>query len=1417
MRNEKKKFRKWKAALSFVLALALLLSNATLLYSMPTAEGSETEESADIQELESGDLISEEEGAPVEENLEGGDSEETDITGDPQPGEDDTEGTESEGDVTDDTESEDDVTEEGGEEEELPQALSYEDEQVLVSLYAEDGVIPEGVSLSVRPITKEENAEEYQDVADQLEAQAQEEEKEIQGFLAYDISLVDEEGNEVEPDGQVEVTIDYKEAVIPEEVDTEAADEMDITVMHLEEDADGNVQKVADVGAQEQIKTLETTESQEVQKVVFTAESFSVYTLIWNNVAKQVFIHYGYMDGNTFTEFTELSNRTISGLQSGSKKNPRWINLNDSDYQPDVSGYTPLEVRKGEATGSKITHIRRYDSAFWTRNGNSGNGNEWSANTYNLYYIYEKVDELTTVETVDSTSAGITMRMTNYEKAADGLDGNIGGGYGDGNVKQGLLNKVLTNGYPRTKGGTSLAKLFNDGTEVNHLFLQSTYDATGYYEYSSFDNYAYLGNGSNFTVYEQIGTPENSSQYYFKRGNFMPYNRIEAGKFSTNTNRYDENGNELSPDHPRYGEKLYKTQGTNDFYFGMYMEANFLQMKDGQVTHKGTTSDMIYEFNGDDDLWVFIDDVLVLDIGGIHDAHSGYINFATGDVHVELSKGNSVDTNIKDMFNAAIPDRGSITLSNGTVLTKSNINNYFDGNTFKDYSAHNMKMFYMERGKGASNLHMKFNLPTIPEGQVEIQKELSNTDKEKYANVDFNFKLYAQKITSTSNDGTEKYDEPDTYVPVGNKAYVLLNSSNEEIGSGTTDEDGSFSLKPGQKARFNLQANRKYYAAETGVHSDEYYEVTINDTIIELGNEDGETEATIKDVESPKAAVSDRPLLTFINSCTTKNQRELRITKEIDGDLISPDTFSFKIKLENTNGDLVPYVGDYYLQDSEGNYYYYDNEGQLTSNGKEGKVCGQTGADGIVRDIRDGYTVSITKILSDTDFLVEEVDINQERFKTSYKKVLKDGSYGKASVNGADGQILLGKDAEMTITNYPYQSITAEKSWSDGQGNHGSDSVYIGLYQVNGDTLTPVEGKTAVLSANGWEHTWEQLEPGNYTVRELRPVQDGETTEFTIGVTGYIRVEEGGMLTVSGSDYKAEYGDLTAASENNTMDSSMTITNTKVSKLPVEKIWSDNDKTVDHNSITVGLFDPSDNFVGGSIQELNQANEWKYTYGIEADSAKGYTVKELVEITNEQSGCIEANGKYYLAVENNEMLQVNGQIYEATYGTKNGGITITNTLQLGSIEITKKNSGGDVLEGAKFELTDKKGVKVGEATTGEDGIIKFENLLPGEYTVTEVKSPENYTLLANPVKVTVGTTEGDSTTDSGLTVVGDKDTHYYHIKLEVINHKLFTMPEAGGGGLVKGMMFAGAFLMLAAGGWGYTLYIRRKRVKISKK
>lgn len=83
---------------------------------------------------------------------------------------------------------------------------------------------------------------------------------------------------------------------------------------------------------------------------------------------------------------------------------------------------------------------------------------------------------------------------------------------------------------------------------------------------------------------------------------------------------------------------------------------------------------MRYEFNGDDDLWVYIDNVLVLDIGGIHDAHSGYIDFSTGKVGWYDCETNQTpvlkETTIKAMFQAAnkFPD--------GSNWDASKVDNY---------------------------------------------------------------------------------------------------------------------------------------------------------------------------------------------------------------------------------------------------------------------------------------------------------------------------------------------------------------------------------------------------------------------------------------------------------------------------------------------------------------------------------------------------------------------------------------------------------------------------------------------------------------------------------------------------------------------------------------------------------------------
>lgn len=900
--------------------------------------------------------------------------------------------------------------------------LTYEDDNVVIKVSSvKEGAIPEGTSLQVTPIEKDSDS--YTDVEKHLNDSAEEKTYSVAGFFAYDISLIDPDNNEIEPDGNVRVTMNYKNEVLPEEVSGDASS-LDVTVVHLEENADGTEKQVVDMVADENEEaSVETDSEAKVSRAEFITDSFSEYAIAW----------------------------------------------------------------------------------------------------------YANVSEaLTTIETLDHTSAGITMRMIDMEGyPSDGYSirksgSNTtrfyfpNGGYGSGNIKKGLLNSVLAdNGYPTTvnsSGSQNLKGLFGGGTTVNHLFSKTTYETTGYYEYSSFQNYAYLGTGTDFTVYNEIGTPfKSNSAYYYRRGNFMPYNNITATGIADYRERYDENGNNLGKD----GRLLHTTQGTNNYYFGMYMGANFLQPKNGKVSagqSNSTKKPMIYEFNGDDDMWIYIDKVLVLDIGGVHDAHSGYINFATGEVGwydcTTNSKPKLGTTTLKAIFQKAgyFPD--------GTKWKNSKVDDYFTGDTFKDYTTHTFKMFYMERGAGASNLHMKFNLQVIPEGQIEVRKELSNTDKEKYSNVDFAFQVYAQKVKATDANGNETYYDNE---------YVLLNEAvDKATGQPITftsedfkDSNGKvttynsvFHRKPDQSAIFKgLKANRKYYVVEVGVNAQEYDKIIINGVTYTTFDDKEQVSGIITDVKTDEKTVEARPVVICTNNCSAYNSRELRITKKMKEGQTSTDTFSFKIQLSNDaaeNQTLVPYAnGNYYLKDADGNYWYYDN-GQLKNNGEDAKVCGTTDANGIVTGVPVGYTVVVTQILSGTSFKVEEVHLDVENYLNPEKEI-KAGTVGESEVADADGVILLGTDAEATITNSkPVNTLNIKKT--DAANGNPLVGATFRIEKQNGETFEAIlkDGKewTVTTDAEG-NATFGNLENGTYRVTETKAPD------------GYVLEENGNTFTVT--------------------------------------------------------------------------------------------------------------------------------------------------------------------------------------------------------------------------------------------------------------------------------------------------------------
>ena len=627
--------------------------------------------------------------------------------------------------------------------------------------------------------------------------------------------------------------MDYKQPVIAEDAvqtvnDTEwlnSTKDLDVTVLHLEEDNKGKVTDVVDMTAEDTNGDAEinTTSENEIQKVTITTNSFSTFAITYSKYNK---VTVKYVDQNgaeiTSNQFTQnnVSIEKDKDLKIVDKVNiPETVTIDNKTYR--YSG-----AHLDEVSGKNVYSVKISKKGKWKYKEKSGASNEdWNGGDGGtIYLVYqEQPTALPTVGTIDSTSKGITMRMINYSSPADGLSNDIKGPYTvdgvTGGIKQNLLKRVLTEGYPVTVGGTSLKKLFTDGTNVNHLFLQSSFDADGSYEYSSFKNYAHLEDNGNFTVYDALGTPSEENARWYQRGNFMPYNSISASGVSTNKNLYDESGNKLSDTDLAYGKTLYKTQGTNDYYFGMYVEADFSQPKDGQLT-KG--SDMVYEFNGDDDLWVYVDGVLMLDIGGIHDAHSGSINFATGAITYDSAS----PTTIKAQFQAAgvFPD--------GSAWDNSRVSEFFNGNTLKDFTEHNFKMFYMERGAGASNLKMKFNLEVIPTYEVNFNKV--DTQGAALPGAEFeirddndNSRVY--NVTSGSDgrvsvrlhEGT--YTMTETQAPTG----YLVASGTWKI---TVNSDGTYTITKNGRP-IDKGSDSVYKIVNKGQHEDAEANLTTSKTV----------------------------------------------------------------------------------------------------------------------------------------------------------------------------------------------------------------------------------------------------------------------------------------------------------------------------------------------------------------------------------------------------------------------------------------------------------------------------------------------------------------------------------------------------------------------------------------------------------
>ena len=262
-------------------------------------------------------------------------------------------------------------------------------------------------------------------------------------------------------------------------------------------------------------------------------------------------------------------------------------------------------------------------------------------------------------------------------------------------------NELGADGYPVLAAGSgidaadleSLAYLFNsnDETTAEKVAGKRAFsnvggllqvDSNGYYYYDSTKNFASFDEGTNtFSVYDTAAVRTNELDLS-SDGQFFPFN--------TAADVFNESNGQLVEKDPAIRAKSTDL----NHWFGASMTTRFVQPTGG-LTAKD--EDVTYHFSGDDDVWVYIDGVLVGDLGGVHSKADLDINFRTGEVEVTGVDGLSYETTLKTLFSEA------------GMSTEG-----WTSETFPDESLHTLKFFYLERGSADSNMSLKFNLVTVP-------------------------------------------------------------------------------------------------------------------------------------------------------------------------------------------------------------------------------------------------------------------------------------------------------------------------------------------------------------------------------------------------------------------------------------------------------------------------------------------------------------------------------------------------------------------------------------------------------------------------------------------------------------------------------------------------------------------------------
>ena len=902
-----------------------------------------------------------------------------------------------------------------------------------------------------------------------------------------------------------------------------------------------------------------------------------------------------------------------------------------------------------------------------------------------------------------------------------------------------------------------------------------------------------------------------------------------------------------------------------NYGFGAKLQFDFTLTDDGQVVAGNDSNTKVpikFFFSGDDDVWVYIDGKLVLDVGGAHGKASGLLEFGKDNTVTPYVSSNK-NTDTKDPMVYTTDAKNKTVYFNQTPIT-------FTKTTSKaipldkDLTTHTLTMFYMERGMWDSNMAVAFNFPDNNELQGEKEVNVDKVNDE-FKDLFKNQKLFTFTLQNLATHyGTKEIikNTPDP-VAVGSNFTASSSPTHHTImeqgvspSSSDSDEDKAKTVKwyaqgydKGSKHRdlrygtMTLKnplsiEKRDYLSFDVyavgnpgdGVLSTNYLYLTLVDSNEkQMGCDANSQKSYLNTMLSGSVVMQNDKWVTVklqLNKMPGYSDFDLtKLSKILIGDdyertvYFRNFVFTAKPVVNKTVGFSVEQadIPDY---GSAGGNTLKPASGAIFTSSVASSGTQAVDTDGTF-DLQKGETVTFTDQFRRGSYISLQETENPALYDTHWE-VYENGTLVNPPLQGdntnpEDGRAE-AKDST-TVGSYdgskPGANTLVFRSYAAPEEEFPKLKVkFINTVKVGTLVIKKEQAPGEAPLEGNYEFTVIFSNVGGIGLGGA----DGVTMTKTISVGGSCTIEgipigtrfqvvetlptdgSSSLQGVTCTDTNAQYNVVdngvrgTVTSENPDVTATFTNTAHQLMDITVEKQWQDaDDKPLTDNLPDAIWFKLERHHVddtSGQWEAATDAVELKYDY-----MSKTWTHKferlDKTDVTNgtkyeyrvaecaTQDGTFTAKGT----------VTIGAYTYTASQNPlADGKITLINkrTNPKFALNLTKKGIDGEntpLLDGVEFKLEKLKDDNTAETTdtrtTGSDGTCSFTPLSPGKYRLTETKTAEGYTLLAEPIEFTL-TADGQCRRDGAA--FGAKTTDadgVYNIALTVYNRKGFTLPHTG--------------------------------------